>query len=137
MTIITLTLGGKLTYTVNGAQVVKQITRQVIGFYNLTGSYFGGLKREGNGCVSAALNGSSLNQAIYSVNHDVATGSLTITEIGGTLCNFSGSTTVFGSLIEGSGNVASNGCRRSLVKLWRCDALLPHRRWDGYDSLLL
>ena len=95
---------GTLTYTVNGAQVVKQITRQVIGFYNLTGSYFGGLKREGNGCVSAALNGSSLNQAIYSVNHDVATGSLTITEIGGTLCNFSGSTTVFGSLIEGSGN---------------------------------
>ena len=95
---------GTLTYTVNGAQVVKQITRQVIGFYNLTGSYFGGLKREGIGCVSAALNGSSLNQAIYSVNHNVATGSLTITEIGGTLCNFSGSTTVFGSLIEGSGN---------------------------------
>ena len=95
---------GTLTYTVNGAQVVKQITRQVIGFYNLTGSYFGGLKREGNGCVSAALNGSSLNQAIYSVNHNVATGSLTITEVGGTLCNFSGTTSVFGSLIEGSGN---------------------------------
>ena len=95
---------GTLTYTVNGAQVVKQITRQVIGFYNLTGSYFGGIRREGSGCVSAALNGSSLNQATYSVNHNVATGSLTITEIGGTLCNFSGTTTVFGSLVEGSGN---------------------------------
>ena len=95
---------GTLTYTVNGAEVVKQITRQVIGFYNLTGSYFGALKRDGSGCVSAALNGSSTNPAIYRVTHNVPTGSLTITEIGGSLCNFSGATTVFGSLIEGSGN---------------------------------
>ena len=95
---------GTLTYTINGAQVVKQITRQVIGFYNLTGTYFGGLKREGSGCVSAALNGSALNQAIYSVTHNAATGSLTITEVGGTLCNFSGNTQVFGSILEGSGN---------------------------------
>ena len=95
---------GNLTYTVNGLQVVKQITRQVIGFYNLTGSYFGGLKREGSGCVNAALNGSVLNQATYSVNHNSSTGSLAITEIGGTQCNFSGNTQVFGSILEGSGN---------------------------------
>lgn len=95
---------GTLTYTINGDQVVKQITRQVIGFYNLTGTYFGGLKREGSGCVSAALNGSAVNQAIYSVTHNAATGSLTITEVGGTLCNFSGNTQVFGSLLEGNGN---------------------------------
>ena len=95
---------GTLTYTVNGAQVVKQITRQVIGFYNVTGTYFGGLKREGSGCVSAALNGSALNQATYSVNHNAATGSITITEVGGTQCNFSGNTQVFGSILEGSGN---------------------------------
>lgn len=95
---------GTLTYTVNGAQVVKQITRQVIGFYNVTGTYFGGLKREGSGCVSAALNGSALNQATYSVSHNVATGSITITEVGGTSCFFSGNTQVFGSILEGSGN---------------------------------
>lgn len=95
---------GILTYTINGAQVVKQITRQVIGFYNLSGAYFGALKREGSGCVAAALNGSQTNPAIYSVTHTVATGSLTITEIGGSQCNFSGNTQVFGSLMEGSGN---------------------------------
>ena len=96
---------GTLTYSINGAEVTKQITRQVIGFYNLTGTYFGGLKREGNGCINAALNGSLLNQATYSVNHNIATGSLTITEIGGTQCNFSGNTQVFGSIVEGSGNL--------------------------------
>lgn len=95
---------GILAYTINDTQVVKQITRQVIGFYNLSGTYFGALKREGNGCVAAALNGSQTNPAIYSVTHTVATGSLTITEIGGSQCNFSGNTQVFGSLIEGSGN---------------------------------
>ncbi|MEO8385785.1 MAG: hypothetical protein ABI583_11120 [Betaproteobacteria bacterium] len=95
---------GTLTYTVNGAQVVKQITRQVIGLYNLTGSYFGALKRAGVGCVNAALNGDATNPAIYSVSHSIATGSLTITEVGGSLCNFTGTTSVFGSLIEGSGN---------------------------------
>ncbi|MCY7389402.1 MAG: hypothetical protein LH481_15320, partial [Burkholderiales bacterium] len=93
-----------LTYDVNGVTVIKQITRQVIGFYNLTGTYFGALKRDGSGCVSAALNGSQTNPAIYSVTHTVATGTLTMTEIGGSLCNFSGSTQVFGSLLEGSGN---------------------------------
>ena len=95
---------GSLTYSINGAQVVKQISRQTISTFNLTGSYFGGLKREGGGCVNAALNGSVLNQAIYSVSHTVATGALTITEVGGTSCTFSGNTQVFGSIMEGSGN---------------------------------
>ncbi|MEQ1517979.1 MAG: hypothetical protein ABL931_15980 [Usitatibacteraceae bacterium] len=94
---------GTLTYSINGANVVKQITRQVIGFYNLTGTYFGGLKRDGSGCVAASLNGSTLNQATYSINHGPSTGALTITEVGGTLCNFSGTTQVFGSILEGSG----------------------------------
>lgn len=94
---------GTLTYTVDGATVVKQITRQTIGVFNLSGSYFGALKREGNGCVNAALNGSATNPAIYSVMHTVATGSLTIAEVGGTQCNFSGNVQVFASIMEGSG----------------------------------
>ncbi len=95
---------GTLTYSIDGATVVKQITRQTIGVFNLTGSYFGGLKREGSGCVAAALNGSLLNQATYSINHTVATGALTITEVGGTSCNFTGNVQVFASILEGSGS---------------------------------
>ena len=96
---------GSLEYAIDGVTVIKQITRQSISVFNLTGTYFGGLKRDGNGCINAALNGSLLNQATYSVNHSTATGSLTITEIGGTQCNFSGNTQVFGSIVEGSGNL--------------------------------
>ena len=95
---------GALTYSVDGATVVKQLTRQTIGVFNLTGTYFGGLKREGSGCANPSLNGSLLNQATYSVSHTVATGALTITEVGGTSCNFSGNLQVFASILEGSGN---------------------------------
>ena len=63
----------------------------------------GGLKREGAGCVNAALNGNVLDVATYTVSHTVGTGVLTITEVGGTLCNFSGNTQVYGSVVEGSG----------------------------------
>ena len=94
---------GTLTYNIDNVQVVKQITRQTIGAFNLTGTYFGGLKRDGSGCVNAALNGSVLNQATYSISHTVATGALTIAEVGGTSCTFSGNTQVFASVLEGSG----------------------------------
>ena len=96
---------GSLEYAIDGVTVIKQITRQSISVFNLTGTYFGGLKRDGSGCINAALNGSLLNQATFSVSHNIATGSLTITEIGGTQCNFSGNTQVFGSIVEGSGNL--------------------------------
>ena len=94
---------GSLTYSVDGATVVKQLTRQTIGVFNLTGSYFGGLKREGSGCVNPALNGSATNPAIYTISHTVVTGALTITEVGGTSCNFTGNTQVYASILEGSG----------------------------------
>ena len=70
----------------------------------MTGSYFGGLKREGSGCVNAALNGSRTDNATYMVVHTVAIGALTITEVGGTSCNFTGNVQVFASIFEGSGN---------------------------------
>ena len=100
---------GTLTYNVDGVTVVKQITRQTIGVFNLTGSYFGGLKREGSGCVNAAFNGSALTQATYSINHTPATGALSIVDVGGSSCNFSGTTQVFGSIMEGSGNYTCFG----------------------------
>jgi hypothetical protein len=69
----------------------------------LTGSYFGALKRDGSGCANAALNGSATNPAIYSVTHTVATGSLSIVEVGGSQCSFSGSVQPFASIMEGAG----------------------------------
>ena len=94
---------GSLEYAIDGVTVLKQITRQTIGVFNLTGSYFGGLKRGGSGCVNAGLNGSVTDPAIYSVSHDIVSGALTIAEVGGKSCSFSGNTQVSGSIMEGNG----------------------------------
>ena len=123
---------GSLTYDVNGATVVKQITRQTIGVFNLTGTYFGGLKREGSGCVNAALNGSVLNQATYSVSHTVVSGALTITEVGGTSCTFSGNTQVFASVLEGSGRFSC--FTENFVGAWTMREGRPSP--NGFSALL-
>ena len=88
---------GTLTYTVNGAQVVKQITRQPLENINLTGTYYGGLFR------SAACANSGVSNSIYSIAHTPSTGAVSITEVGGNLCRFSGALNQFGSIFEGSG----------------------------------
>ena len=88
---------GTLTYTVNGAQVVKQITRQPLENINLTGTYYGGLFR------TAACANSGVSNSIYSIAHTPATGAVSITEVGGNLCRFTGALNQFGSIFEGSG----------------------------------
>ena len=73
-----------LTYTVDGVQVVKQLTRQFIGGINLTGTYFGGLFR------TAACPNSGVSNSIYSVVYAPAPAVSSITEVGGNLCRFTG-----------------------------------------------
>jgi hypothetical protein len=92
-----------LTYTVDGAQVVKQLTRQFIGGINLTGTYYGGLFR------TAACPNSGVSNSIYSVVHLPAPASSTITEVGGNLCRFTGVINQFGSSFEGGGNYTCAG----------------------------
>lgn len=100
---------GSLTYTIDGTTVTKPITRQLLANINLTGTYYGGLSRSASGCINPLLNGSSVNTATYSVTHAPATGSLSVTEIGGTACRFTGTTQQYGSLIEASGNYTCAG----------------------------
>ena len=94
---------GTLTYTVNGVQVVKTITRQLLANINLTGTYYGGLFR-----TSVCAN-SGVSNSIYSVTHAPATGAASITEVGGNLCRFTGTLTQFGSIFEGSGTYTCQG----------------------------
>ena len=94
---------GTLTYTVNGIQVVKQITRQPLASINLTGSYYGGLFR------TAPCANSGVSNSIYSVVHTPSNGAASIVEVGGNLCRFSGSLTQFGSIFEGSGTYQCQG----------------------------
>lgn len=94
---------GTITYTVDGTTVTKPITRQTLANIDLTGTYYGGIAKSGSGCVTPALNGSSVDTTTYSVTHSPATASITINEVGGGLCRFTGTTQQYGSILEGGG----------------------------------
>ena len=94
---------GSLTYTVNGAQVVKQITRQNLAQINLTGTFYGGLFR------TAACTNSGVSNSIFSVAHTPSIGTVSITEVGGNNCRFTGTLTQLGSIFEGSGSYTCQG----------------------------
>ena len=94
---------GTLTYGVNGATVVKQITRQLLSNVNLTGTYYGGIFR-----TSTCAN-SGVSNSIFSIEHTPATGAVRIVEAGGNLCLLTGTTTQYGSILEGAGNYQCQG----------------------------
>jgi hypothetical protein len=100
---------GTLSYSVNGAQVVKQITRQPLESINLTGFYGGGIARNASGCANPGLNGSSSGTSSIQVAHTVSTGTVTITEVGGFGCRLTGTLQQYGSDFEGSGNYQCAG----------------------------
>ena len=88
---------GTLTYTVNSAQVVKQITRQPLENINLTGTYYGGLFR------TAVCVNSGVSNSIYLIEHTPPTRNVRLVEVGGNNCAFTGTLNQFGSIFEGSG----------------------------------
>ncbi len=92
-----------VTYTVNGTQVVKSITRQFLSNLNLTGTYFGGIFR------TAACTNSGVSNSTFQIDHTPATGAVRIVEAGGNLCLFTGTTTQFGSIVEAAGNYQCQG----------------------------
>ena len=94
---------GTLSYIVNGATVIKQITRQPLESINLTGTYYGGIFR------TAACANSGVSNSIFSIAHTPATSAITITEVGGNLCRFTGALTQFGSIFEGNGTYTCQG----------------------------
>jgi hypothetical protein len=100
---------GTLSYTVNGAQVVKQITRQPLENVSLAGTYGGGIFRSGSGCATPALNGTSSGTSLIQISHSTATGAATITEVGGFGCRLTGTLAQYGSSFEGSGTYQCAG----------------------------
>ncbi|MEP7157106.1 MAG: hypothetical protein ABI905_15105 [Betaproteobacteria bacterium] len=97
---------GTLTYSINGAQVVKQITRQPLSSINLSGTYYGGIFRTAN-CAN-----SGVSNSIYSVTHTPSsplTGTISVSEVGGNLCRFTGTLNQSGSVFDGSGTYSCQG----------------------------
>ena len=93
----------QLTYVINGQSVTKAITRQNIVPLDLSGTYYGGFRRDATGCNNNLNNGSRLDQAIYIVTTPSQSNSITIAEVGGDTCRFTGTFTQFGSTYEATG----------------------------------
>jgi hypothetical protein len=101
---------GTLTYTYDNTTVNKPITRQNLVPINISGTYQGGIFRSGTGCSNTNNNGTRLGDpTTFSVVHTAGTDALTINELGGTLCRFSGTLTQFGSSYEASGSYTCQG----------------------------
>jgi hypothetical protein len=100
---------GVLTYNINSSTVTKNITRQNIVPLSLSGTYYGGFQRNAIGCTNNQNNGSALDQAIYVVSVAAQTTSISINEVGGDSCRFTGNYTQYGSTFEGAGAYTCNG----------------------------
>jgi hypothetical protein len=60
---------GAVSYTVNGVNVTKSITRQTWAANNLTGNYIGGLTANGTGCRNGVSNGPILIHGELTIGH--------------------------------------------------------------------
>lgn len=94
---------GTLTYNIGAVQVVKQITRLNLATLNLTGTYYGGLFRP------ATCANSGVGNSIFSVTHTPSLGSVSIVEVGGDNCRFTGTLNQLGSVVAGNGNYTCQG----------------------------
>jgi len=79
-----------LTYTVDGVQVVKSVTRQTWRAENFTGSFYGGIVSDRTGCNNPANNGHSETPANFQISQ-LADGSITIlAQVGAASCTITG-----------------------------------------------
>jgi len=78
-----------LTYTVNGAQVVKQIQRQSLVFLNFTGQYAGALSLQGTGLTCDPSRNTNATPANVQITHNAQ--AITIgTQTNADTCTFPG-----------------------------------------------
>jgi hypothetical protein len=98
---------GTLTYSVNGVNVTKSLTRQPIRNDDYTGPYIGGLHLVASGCTDPARNGPTNAGESLAITQNGATISLRLFEFG---CTLSGTYSQNGQFGTASGNyTCTNG----------------------------
>ena len=100
----------KLTYSVNGVTVVKNISRQPLQSQDFSGSYFGGFAYNASGCAGGAVNGPSNQFSTLSISQTGTSVSIFSANINGGSCNYSGTYSQDGHLGTITGTFScSNG----------------------------
>src|SRR5512141_1240825 len=97
---------GTLTYSVNGVNVTKSLTRQPIGTDDYSGPYLAGIHFVATGCFNPALNGTSTGANTLNIAQNGTGISLTLVEIG---CVFGGTYSQNGQFGGVSGTYSCSG----------------------------
>ena len=104
----TFVASGKLTYTVDGVVVHKEIVRQTLVNDDFSGRYAGGLHEEFVGCSNLASARTVENAGILEITQSGTSITLTTTPVTGGSCTYSGTLTQSGQM--GSINGGSYSC---------------------------
>ena len=99
-------LPGTLTYSVNGVNVTKSLTRQPIGTDDYSGPYLAGIHLVATGCSNPALNGTSNGANTLNIAQNGTGISLTLVEIA---CTFAGTYSQNGQFGGVSGTYSCSG----------------------------
>jgi hypothetical protein len=94
-------LPGTLTYSVNGVNVTKSLTRQPIGSDNYSGTYLAGTHLVVSGCHNPAENGVADGPSTVTITQNAGTLSLSLVEAG---CTLAGTYTQNGQFGTASGS---------------------------------
>jgi hypothetical protein len=96
-----------MTYSVNGVNVSKSLTRQTWTSENFTGMYVGGASGTLSGC---SANGTSEEVDVFTITHSGTSFSLSATnQLSGATCTYTGSYSQAGHLGSVSGNYSCDG----------------------------
>jgi len=101
---------GNLTYSINGTEVTKQVTREGLVLDDYTGNYTVGTHWLATACSNQAGNGDTAGTTNLVVNQSGNNMSMTWTLLNGQVCNYSGPYTQEGKLGEFNASYScSNG----------------------------
>ncbi len=76
---------GTLTYSVNGVNVTKSLTRQLIGTDNYSGPYLASIHFVATGCLNPAMNGTTDSGSTLTIAQNGSAISLTLVDVGCTI----------------------------------------------------
>jgi len=100
----------RLTYTVDGAQVTKNVVRQTWRLNDLSGQYIGALAGTFSQCKNAATNGFTLEYATVAITQQGSSIEMAMENSDGNgRCDYSGTYTQGGRLGSISGNYTCSG----------------------------
>lgn len=111
---------GNLTYSINGVEVTKQVTRETLVVDDYTGAYSVGVHMSAAACTSPSSNGDIAATMNLNVSQTAGNASLTWTFLNGNVCTYNGPYTQTGKVGAVNANYTCTSGERT-TRLFRND----------------